>query len=158
MGRWWRWALVTPDGVAPSRMVGVSASVNFPLHHKVQKFSSGTGSPGWSQIKGRKTAVAWWFSHICAAVDSASRSRSPCSTLSSSSHHCVIDTETDTRRRHLTFDPHEHRAVGTVPAAVDVARDVTHVHVTVVVRDVSDHQRRVVNGNVPRCHGNAGLQ
>jgi len=29
-------------------MVGVSASVNLPLHHKVQKFSSGTGtdSPG----------------------------------------------------------------------------------------------------------------
>jgi len=37
-------ALVSPDRVAPSRMVGVSASFNFPLHHKVQKFSSGTGS------------------------------------------------------------------------------------------------------------------
>jgi len=47
------------DGVAPSRMVGVSASVNRPLHHKVQKFSSGTGSPGWSRKKGRKTVVAW---------------------------------------------------------------------------------------------------
>jgi len=47
----WRWALVSPDGVAPSRMVGVSASVNVPLHHKVQKFSSGTGSPGWSRKK-----------------------------------------------------------------------------------------------------------
>jgi len=35
-GRWWRWALVSPDGVAPSRMVGVSVSVNLPLHHKVQ--------------------------------------------------------------------------------------------------------------------------
>jgi len=34
-------------------MVSVSASVNLPLHHKVQKFSSGTGSPGWS----RKRAV-----------------------------------------------------------------------------------------------------
>ena len=43
MGGWWRWALVSPDGVAPSRMVGVSASVNLPLHHKLQKFSSGTG-------------------------------------------------------------------------------------------------------------------
>ena len=31
----------------------VSASVNLPLHHKVQKFSSGTGSAGWS----RKRAV-----------------------------------------------------------------------------------------------------
>ena len=25
-----------------------------PLHHKVQKFSSGTGSPGWFRKKGRK--------------------------------------------------------------------------------------------------------
>jgi len=38
-------------------MVCVSASVNLPLHRKVQKFSSGTGSPGWSQKKGRKTVV-----------------------------------------------------------------------------------------------------
>jgi len=56
---WWRWALVSPDGVAPSRMVIVSASVNVPLQHKVQKFSSGTGSPGWSQKKGHKTVVVW---------------------------------------------------------------------------------------------------
>jgi len=40
-------------------MVGVSASVNLPLHHKVQKFSSGTGSPGWSQKKRRKTVQLW---------------------------------------------------------------------------------------------------
>jgi len=50
-------SLVSPDGVAPSRMVGVSTSVNLPLHHKVQKFFSGTGSPGWSRKKGRKTVV-----------------------------------------------------------------------------------------------------
>jgi len=56
-GVWWRWALVSPDGVAPSRMVSVSASVNLSLHHKVQKLSSGTGSPGWSRRKGRKTVV-----------------------------------------------------------------------------------------------------
>jgi len=49
--------MVSPAEVAPSLMVGVSASVNLPLHHKVQKFSSGTGSPGWSQKKGRKTDV-----------------------------------------------------------------------------------------------------
>jgi len=30
----------------------MSASVNLPLHHKVQKFSSGTSSPGWSRKKG----------------------------------------------------------------------------------------------------------
>jgi len=54
MGEWWWWALVSPDGVAPSQMVGVSASVDLPLHHEVQKFSSGTGSPGWSRKKGCK--------------------------------------------------------------------------------------------------------
>ena len=38
-------------------MVSVSASVNLPLHHKVQKFSSGTGSPGGPGKKGHKTVV-----------------------------------------------------------------------------------------------------
>jgi len=56
-GGWWRWALVSANGVAPSRMVCVSASVNLPLHHKVQKFSSGTGSPWWSWKKGHKMVV-----------------------------------------------------------------------------------------------------
>ena len=59
-GGWWRWALVSPDGVAPSWMVGVSVSVNLPLHHKVQKFSSGAGSPGWSRKKGHETVVCVW--------------------------------------------------------------------------------------------------
>ena len=43
--------------MAPSRRVIVSASVNLPLHHKVQKFSYGTGSPGWSRKKDRKMVV-----------------------------------------------------------------------------------------------------
>ena len=54
--------MFSPDGVAPSRMVGVFASVNLPLHHRVQKFSSGTGSPGSSRKKGRKmvlVVVSW---------------------------------------------------------------------------------------------------
>jgi len=42
---------------APSRMVSVSASVNLPLYPKVQKFSSDTGSPRWSQKEGRRTVV-----------------------------------------------------------------------------------------------------
>jgi len=50
MGGCWRWALVSMDGVAPSRKVSVSASVNLPLHHKVQKFSllapAHPGGPG----------------------------------------------------------------------------------------------------------------
>jgi len=62
MGRW-RWALVSPDGVAPSRMVGVSASFNLLLHHKVQKFSSGTGSPGWSWKKAVKRLL-WWSPQV----------------------------------------------------------------------------------------------
>jgi len=41
-------------------MVGVSASVNLLLHHKVKKFSFGTGSPRWSRKKGRKMVVVWW--------------------------------------------------------------------------------------------------
>jgi len=58
-GVWWRWALVSPDGVAPRRMVNVFASVNLPLHHKVQNFSSGTGSPGGP---GKSTVKRlWWW-------------------------------------------------------------------------------------------------
>jgi len=53
----------SPDGVVPSRMVSVSASVNLPLHHEVKKFSSGTGSPGWSQKKRavNRCGVVWWY-------------------------------------------------------------------------------------------------
>jgi len=60
MGGCWRWALVGPDGVVPSWMVVVSASVSLSGHHKVQKFCSGTGSPGWSRKKGRETVVVWY--------------------------------------------------------------------------------------------------
>jgi len=56
-GGWWRCALLSPDGVAPIWMVDVFACVNLPLHHKVQKFCSGTGSPRWSRKKGCKMAV-----------------------------------------------------------------------------------------------------
>ena len=53
--------MLSPDGVAPSRTVGVSASVNLTLRHKVQKFSSGTGSPGWS----RKRAIKRLYVCLC---------------------------------------------------------------------------------------------
>jgi len=56
--------VVSPDGLAPSRMVGVSASVDLSLHHEVQKFSSGTGSPGWSRKKGRKMVVEVYYFKI----------------------------------------------------------------------------------------------
>jgi len=54
------WALVSPDGAASSQMFNMSASLNLPLHHKVQKFSSGTGSPG----SPGKRAVKW----LCGVV------------------------------------------------------------------------------------------
>ena len=44
--------------------------VNLPLHHKVQKFSSGTGSPGLSRKKGRKTVVCVC---VCVCVDLMSK-------------------------------------------------------------------------------------
>jgi len=40
-----------PDGWS------VSAAVNLPLHHNVQKFSAGTGSPRCSRKKGCKMVV-----------------------------------------------------------------------------------------------------
>jgi len=46
MGEWWRWALVNPDGVAPIRMVGVSASVNLPLRHKSRSSLLALAHPG----------------------------------------------------------------------------------------------------------------
>jgi len=39
--------------------------VNLPLPHKVQKLSSGIGSPGWSQKKGCKTVVVCEFLCNC---------------------------------------------------------------------------------------------
>ena len=52
--------MLSLDGVATSQMVAESASVSLPLHHKVLKFSSGTGSPGWSRKKGCKTVVVFY--------------------------------------------------------------------------------------------------
>ena len=50
----------------------MSASVDLPLHHKVQKFSSGTGSPGLSQKKGRKMVVGGFgamMQNLCQCFD-----------------------------------------------------------------------------------------
>ena len=71
MGGWRRWAMVSPYGVVSSRIVCVSASLNLPLHHKVQKFSSGIGSPRWSRKKGRKTivVVVVWYFHQYSSVE-----------------------------------------------------------------------------------------
>jgi len=39
-------SLISSDGVAPTRMIGIPASVIFSCTIKVQKISSGTRSPG----------------------------------------------------------------------------------------------------------------
>ena len=68
----------------------MSASVNLPLHHKVQKFSSGAGSPGWSQKMGRKTVVVW-----CGTTDDKTVSGpTECSSSDPSSCFLAINVET----------------------------------------------------------------
>jgi len=94
LGRWWMWALISPDGVAPSQMVSVSASVNVPLHHEVQKFSSGTGWPGWSWKKGRKMVCGVVPGLVSCAVDDG------CKTSSD----WVCDWLTHRIRRHHVYD------------------------------------------------------
>jgi len=54
-GGWWRWALVSPDGVSPSRMVGVPPSVNLRLHHKSRSSLLALAHLGGP----RKRAVKW---------------------------------------------------------------------------------------------------
>jgi len=46
MGNYGDRSLISLDGVAPSRMAGMSASVIFLCTIEVQKISSGTISPG----------------------------------------------------------------------------------------------------------------
>ena len=46
MGGWRRWALVGPDGVAPSWMVSVSASVNLPCTIKSRSSLLALAHPG----------------------------------------------------------------------------------------------------------------
>jgi len=55
------WLVRNLDGVAPSWMVSVSASVDLPLHHNVQKFSYGTGSPRWSRKKGPYCSCGYYI-------------------------------------------------------------------------------------------------
>ena len=53
--------MVSRDGVAPSRMVGVCAFVNLPLHHNVQKSllaPAHPGGPGKREVK----RLWWWWS------------------------------------------------------------------------------------------------
>jgi len=55
-GRGWHW-LVRIEWRPAGWSVCLPLLIKIPLHHKVQKFSSGIGSPGWSRKKGRKMVV-----------------------------------------------------------------------------------------------------
>ena len=58
-GGWQRWALVSLDGVAPSRMAGVSASVNFPCTMKSRSSLLATAHPGGPGKRAVKRS--WWW-------------------------------------------------------------------------------------------------
>jgi len=49
-------------------MVDMTASVNLPLYHKIQKFSSGTGSPGWSRKMVVVVLVVVVVVTLCSAI------------------------------------------------------------------------------------------
>jgi len=61
-GGWGRSALVSPDGVAPSRMVSVSASVNLPLHYKVQ---SSLRAPAHLGVPEKRAVKRLWCGVVC---------------------------------------------------------------------------------------------
>jgi len=42
-------------------MIGVSASVNLPLHHEVQKFSLALAHPGGPGKRAIKRLFWWWW-------------------------------------------------------------------------------------------------
>jgi len=60
MGGTLRWALVILDGVAPSQMVSVSASVNLPLHHKSRSSLLAPAHPGRPGKRAVKRLWWWW--------------------------------------------------------------------------------------------------
>jgi len=58
-GGWWRWSLISPDRMAPSRIVSVSTSVIFPctMDHKSTRFLLAPAHPGSPGERGRKMVV-----------------------------------------------------------------------------------------------------
>jgi len=60
MGGWWRWALVSLDGVAPSWMVDVSASVIFPCTVKSRNPFLAPADPGGTRKRAVKRLWWWW--------------------------------------------------------------------------------------------------
>jgi len=64
-----RWALVSPDGVAPSRMVGVSASVIFPCTIKSRNSLLTPAHQGGHGKRAVKRLWQWWFVWFLANVN-----------------------------------------------------------------------------------------
>ena len=63
LGGWWRWALVSPDGVAPSWMVNVSACVNLPCTIKSRSSLLALAHPGGPGKRAVKRL--WWCWLFC---------------------------------------------------------------------------------------------
>ena len=61
--------MVSPDGMAPRRMVGMSASVDLPLHHKIQNSLLAPAHPSGPG----KRAVKWLW---CPDTDTQTDSHS----------------------------------------------------------------------------------
>jgi len=61
MAGWCRWALVSPDGVAPSLMVSVSASANLPLPMKSRSSLLAPAHPGGPGKRAVKWLWWWWY-------------------------------------------------------------------------------------------------
>jgi len=109
-------SLISADRVAPSLIVGVSASDIFPCAIKVQKkISSGTGSPVWSQKKSHKMVVMLWLCVCCCSGRPLSSSRSRSS--SSGSHASLSSLSTSGESEHLYRDIASDISSASSPAA-----------------------------------------
>jgi len=122
-------------------MVGVSASVNLPLHHKVQKFSSGTGSPGWPRKVGRETVVVQWW---CVVV----RVTRVIADVSEMSDEVTAVNHTETLDRDV-IDDVSH----TETLVRDVTDDVSHTET--LDRDVTDDVLTVDDARLADSLGSA---
>ena len=90
-------------------MVSVSTSVNLPLHHKVHKFSSGTGLPGWSRKKGRKTVVVVVVTRVTLASAGIScRRMSVCLSVHLSQVGVLLISTETAKRRITQTTPHKN--------------------------------------------------
>ena len=60
-GGWWRWTLLSPDGVMFRQMVSVSVCVNLPLHQKSRSSLLAPAHPGGPGKRAVKRLWWWWW-------------------------------------------------------------------------------------------------